>query len=105
MWLNPLRFPRYRGTETPQRAKKAFRGKTKCLSVPDEGSHIFYGDGGQGESPLATVGKALCKWITPIPLRPCKGLIIVGGMGIIDRGKPLSCVIGPFQGHRAMCIL
>ena len=25
--------------------------------MPDEGSHISYGDGGQGESPLATEGK------------------------------------------------
>ena len=46
-------------------------------------------------------GLALCKWITPIPLRPCKGLIIVGGVGPIDRGKPLSCIIRPFQGHNA----
>jgi hypothetical protein len=59
MWLNPLRFPRYRGTETPPRAKKAFRGKTECLPVPDEGSHSSYGDGGQGESPLVTEGRAL----------------------------------------------
>jgi hypothetical protein len=26
--------------------RRAFRGKTECLSVPDEGSHTFYGDGG-----------------------------------------------------------
>jgi hypothetical protein len=30
----------------PCKAKKAFRGKTECLPVPDEGSHISYGDGG-----------------------------------------------------------
>jgi hypothetical protein len=28
-------------------AKKALRGKTECLPVPDEGSHISYGDGGR----------------------------------------------------------
>ena len=35
-------------------------------------------------------GLLLGEWITPIHLRPCKGLIIVDGMGPIDRGKPLS---------------
>ena len=34
------------GSQCPERAKKAFRGKTECLPVPDEGSHISYGDGG-----------------------------------------------------------
>ena len=27
-------------------AKRAFRGKSRCLCVPDEGSHSSYGDGG-----------------------------------------------------------
>ena len=31
---------------TGEWAKKAFRGKTECLSVPDEGSRTSYGDGG-----------------------------------------------------------
>ena len=63
-----------------QRATGVFRAATECGCGPTKGS----------ESPLATEGKALCKWITPIPLRPYKGLIIMDGVGIIDRGKPLS---------------